>query len=533
MTLVFELVVRILSELWAAQYSIDDQVKTFLVCSLVSKQWSAAMKEVNSTHSFIPFSYNGGRLYSIKSLSSISHPMLCRTITFGINYVTVPALLLADKCTPSIEANRGVVSTLRKIFRGPNTPAHATHIYVDYVDDSQIHIPRFWVPPQITRLTIIYHYRRCGSRNFIEHNRFCSCRKPNTKPRVQHLTIMEAMPGIVKRLIDPIKKWRYLRSLTTDVEITVCPSISLNFIEEWDFPDQDIGLDFVNRCMFGERRNSGWSRWYYSPCSTKSTDHYIPMFEQVIPVGSVGYIDPLTRKFIILFNAIDPTSSVEPRIHEIASLLEGETTKLIVDPNYSPVLGWEYKRTLINTDALRAFMEQRSIYDILVGLGRSSATLYLTLGQAFARHLIGTHFDSWFRQHIQTILDVFREDHPYIRKGLDLVTTTVDSAQYAWLADLDVLLLKTHTQVYFRLNPLAANIHGSVWGEFLFPPRRNDFKFDSDSDASDWIIMDPWVHVSTKSHMYLASTVVMHNLKNCLESAAPREFRLLLSGTNW
>ncbi len=56
------------------------------------------------------------------------------------------------------------------------------------------------------------------------------------------------------------------------------------------------------------------------------------MLEQVIPVGSVGYIDPLSRKFIILFNAIDPASSTEPRIHGVASVLEGETTRLIMDP---------------------------------------------------------------------------------------------------------------------------------------------------------------------------------------------------------
>ncbi len=160
------------------------------------------------------------------------------------------------------------------------------------------------------------------------------------------------------------------------------------------------------------------------------------MLEQVIPVGSVGYIDPLSRKFIILFNAIDPASSTEPRIHGVASVLEGETTKLIMDPNYSPVLGWECKRTLLNTDALGALIDQRSyvclyllitlsldgprLYDIRVGCGGFPATLYLTLGQAVARHLIGTHFNGWFLDHKQTILDVFEGDHPYIRKGLDL-----------------------------------------------------------------------------------------------------------------
>ncbi len=43
------------------------------------------------------------------------------------------------------------------------------------------------------------------------------------------------------------------------------------------------------------------------------------MFEQVIPVGSVGYIDPMTRKFIILFNAIDPGFFDGP--HDLTSFL--------------------------------------------------------------------------------------------------------------------------------------------------------------------------------------------------------------------
>ncbi|KAK0432151.1 hypothetical protein EV421DRAFT_123531 [Armillaria borealis] len=488
MALVFELIFRILTELWASQYTIDEKVESFLTCSLVSKQWSAIIKEVNSMHSFIPFSYNGGQLYRVQSLSSVSHPMLCRTITFRIDYMITPELLYAaGECKPTIEANRGIVSTLRRIFHDPNPPVHATHIYVGYVDDTQIHIPRFWVPRQITRLTIIYHHRRCVSTGFrLRFPRFCDCRKPIIKPRVQHLTIMGATPVIVKRLIDPMKRWRCLYSLTTDVDIAVCSSIS--FIEKlYDFPDQDPGLDFVYHCMFGERRNSGWLRWYYGPHFGESPDNYIPILEQVIPVGSVGYIDPLSRKFIILFNAIDPTSSTEPRIHSVASVLKGETTKLIMDPNYSPVLGWECKRTLLNTDALGALVDQRSLYDICVGCGGFPATLYLTLGQAVARHLIGTHFDSWFLDHKQTILDVFEGDHPYIRKGLDLVTTAIDSAQYAWLARL---YEDASSYVYFRLNPLAANTPGSVWGDFT--PFKNGAEFHSYPD-----VIESWDHVST------------------------------------
>ncbi|KAK0432152.1 hypothetical protein EV421DRAFT_1850903 [Armillaria borealis] len=452
MALVFELIFRILTELWAGQYSIDE-------------------KEVNSMHSFIPFFCNEGQLYRVQSLSSISHPMLCRTITFRIDYMITPELSTAfrdELCEASIEANRGIVSTLRRIFRDPNPPVHATHIYVDYVDDTQIHIPRFWVPRQITRLTIIYHYRRGVSTDFrLRSPRFCSCGKPTIKPR--------PTPVIVKRLIDPMKRWRCLCSLTTDVDIPVCSSIS--FIKKlYDFPYQGIGLDFVYRCMFGERRYSPYLR-----DGESDADIYISTLEQVIPVGSVGYVDPLSRKFIILFNAIDPTSSTEPRIRDIASLLEYEATKLIMDPNHSYNLGWDCKRK----DTF--LVDWRSPYDIHVGHGSSYPTLHLTLGRALARHLIGTRFDNWFLEHKQTIFDVFEDGHPYIRKpeGLELVTTAVDSAQYAWLAhlagDLDEF-------IYFRINPLASNTPGSVWGEFF--PSLNEYFPDPD-------VMVSWDHVST------------------------------------
>ncbi len=144
----------------------------------------------------------------------------------------------------------------------------------------------------------------------------------------------------------------------------------------------------------------------------------------------MGYVDPLSRKFIILFNAINPTSSTEPRIRDIASLLEYEAVKLIVDPNYSPNLAWDCKHTLLANG--RAFVypflpmtlspDEYRPYDIHVGHGRSYPKLHLILGRALARNLIGTRFDNWFFEYKQTIFDVFEDGHPQIRnpEGLAL-----------------------------------------------------------------------------------------------------------------
>ncbi len=85
------------------------------------------------------------------------------------------------------------------------------------------------------------------------------------------------------------------------------------------------------------------------------------MFEQVIPLGSVGYINPLTRKFVVLFNAIDPASSPEPEIQRIPSLIASGVTKLVVNPKYSSSPGWEYEYKFSDiTLRLKAWTEGRT-----------------------------------------------------------------------------------------------------------------------------------------------------------------------------
>ncbi|KAK0240443.1 hypothetical protein EDD85DRAFT_488860 [Armillaria nabsnona] len=135
MPLPAELILLILSDLWAIQSSTDEHIETFTNCSLVSKQWSATMKDVNSTHSVIAFSYNARQLYTIPSMSAMSNPPLCRTITLRVDYMIMSQFLPKTKCGRSIVANKGIESILRKLFYGPNAPRNATHIYIDYLDD--------------------------------------------------------------------------------------------------------------------------------------------------------------------------------------------------------------------------------------------------------------------------------------------------------------------------------------------------------------------------------------------------------------
>ncbi|KAK0464245.1 uncharacterized protein EV420DRAFT_1637809 [Desarmillaria tabescens] len=502
-----ELVSLILTELWACPIYTEKRIDLFTTCNLVSRLWSAIMKEVTSTHLWIPFSYSKGHLYTVKPMHTISNAMLCRTITIWVEYMVMPQILYDTKCEPSIATNRAIESTLRRIFRGPNPPRDVTHIYVDFLDDPQVHIPHFWIPPQITHLTIIYHYRRWVAFNFrLDYPRPCACERLAIGKRVRHLTVMGATSVIVERLIAPLEEWKCLISLTTNIneaDISAASWISV-VCKKYDFPFLDVRRDdYARRAMFGE------SWWLHRPYCCLSSHFFL---KQVIPVGSVGYINPLTRKFVVLFNAIDPASSTDQRIQSIPSLLESGVTKLIVDPNYSSFPDWDCEPIASSDNGVYS----EAWDDVLFCLGLFSPTdgsvpvtcgtlesLCLAVGRGFSRELVGTHFDSWFLEHEQTILDVFGEDHPYIRRHLDLVTTAIDSAQYAWFARLYSKSGSHISQqrLYFRVNPQASLTPGNPWGNFV----------EKDADSLDNLIS--WSHISTVGQSPMTVQICCHSTK--------------------
>ncbi|KAK0464645.1 uncharacterized protein EV420DRAFT_1517370 [Desarmillaria tabescens] len=482
MALPVELIARILTEAWInLPASTEEHIKTFMNLSLVSKQWAAIMKEVNSMHSLIPFSYNGGQLYTIKSLSSISNPMLCHTLTFRVNYTVTPQRLVVTGCEPSIVVNQGIESFLRKLFCGSNTPRHGIHIFVDYFDDSRVHVPSFWIPPQITRLTIVYRYRSWIS-DWIEARRFrlCDCERSTVDhDQVEHLTILGATSELTRGLITPLNKWKCLSSLTIDSsvrDIGIPVSSRISVIRRSDgLRYETVEPNYACRVMFGDQYHRAY--WFYRSSIDIFDKRDIPMLEQVIPLGSVGYIDPLTRKFIVLFNAMDPGSLTDARLDSIPSLLESGVTKLIVNPNHSSGRVWDHKHPYLDVASLfGALNEGKSVYHIPVGLDRPEE-LYLTLGRACRKDLIGTHFETWLIHHKQKILDIFGDEHPYIRKRIDLVTTTIDSSQYAWFAHLG---FKSQRRRYMRIQTF-------YFRRFKVP------KYNHIDDLHDLI---SWSHVS-------------------------------------
>ncbi|PBK74712.1 hypothetical protein ARMSODRAFT_950741 [Armillaria solidipes] len=188
--------------------------------------------------------------------------------------------------------------------------------------------------------------------------------------------------------------------------------------------------------MFGDQYSRAY--WIHRSYIEDYTNREIPMLEQVIPLGSVGYIDPLTRKFIVFFNAIDPgESSTDARLGSIPSLLESGVTKLVVNPKHSPGPPWDREYASFDPRPFLTALNQMTskLYNIPVGLDRPEE-LFLTLGRACRTDLVGTHFETWLLNYKQKILDIFGDEHPYIRKRLDLVTTTINSSQYAWFAHL-------------------------------------------------------------------------------------------------
>ncbi|KAK0455754.1 uncharacterized protein EV420DRAFT_1553015 [Desarmillaria tabescens] len=279
MALPVELTARILTDTWASLTSTEEHVKTFATCSLISREWLDTIKEVYSMHSWTPLSYYEGRLYTIKSLSSISNPMLCRTLTFKVEFATMPQYVVVSGCEPAIEANRGVEILLRKLFCGPNLPRHATHIYINYLDDSRVHVPSFWIPPQITRLTILYHFRS-WTVHWLDQQvfRHCHCLRSIVDRKVHHLSVMGATAELTRQLITPVSEWKCLSLLTIDsdvpaIDIPVSSRICVIRKSE-DFRYEAVEFDFLRRVMFGNQYYRVY--WYYR--SSSGTSSYISAF---------------------------------------------------------------------------------------------------------------------------------------------------------------------------------------------------------------------------------------------------------------
>ncbi len=276
MALLVELITRILTDSWTDLTSTEEHIKTFRNLSLVSKQWATIIKEVNSMHSIIPLSYNGGQLYTIKSLSSISNPLLCRSLTFRVEYVVMPQRVMIIACEPSIAANTGIESIHRKLFYGPNTPRHGIHIFVDYLDDSQVHIPSFWIPPQITRLTILYRYHSwVFDRMPDRRSRYCDCERPTVDRQVDRLSITRGTPDLTRGLITLLNEWKCLSSLITDIDIDLPVSSGISVIKQNDpLQYETVEPDFARCVMFG----SEYSRAYWIHRSYIGVLSYLSVF---------------------------------------------------------------------------------------------------------------------------------------------------------------------------------------------------------------------------------------------------------------
>ncbi len=147
------------------------------------------------------------------------------------------------------------------------------------------------------------------------------------------------------------------------------------------------------------------------------------MFEQVIPLGSVGYIDPFSKKFVVLFNALDPATSTEPRIHHIPSILQTRGTKLVTPSAWGVLrkIGAWIKgiSCVFLCCKYLSVPERNGVYSIPLPFD-TEQVLYLWLGRAISRELVGNNLKIWLRTHQTAITDVFRDHHPYIQKHLAL-----------------------------------------------------------------------------------------------------------------
>ncbi|KAK0191512.1 hypothetical protein F5146DRAFT_1001316 [Armillaria mellea] len=174
---------------------------------------------------------------------------------------------------------------------------------------------------------------------------------------------------------------------------------------KYDFPIQDVYPDFARLAMFGEQFNwayyTVWVSQAFYQYVARDLHSYISTLEQDIPLGSVGYINPVNQEY-----SSSPGWEYEYKFSDTTLRLkawtEGSTfVYLHLHLHFSLVI-----------DEIR-------VYDIPVRVGDGWAMLYLTLGRTVSRKLQGDYLESWVLEHRQTISRVFGNDHPYARKHLD------------------------------------------------------------------------------------------------------------------
>ncbi|KAK0187804.1 hypothetical protein F5146DRAFT_729163 [Armillaria mellea] len=159
------------------------------------------------------------------------------------------------------------------------------------------------------------------------HPRRCQCEQSAIDRWVSHLSVIGSTPVIVERLIAPLDKWKCPISLTSNiknVDVSATSPVSV-VCKPHDFPLLDVQRDYGCRTMFGNDS----SQWLHPYHSFHGPHRDTLILKQAIPVGSVGYINPFTRNFVVLSNGIDPASSTDQRIKSIRSLLGGSATNLI------------------------------------------------------------------------------------------------------------------------------------------------------------------------------------------------------------
>ncbi|KAF8547149.1 hypothetical protein OG21DRAFT_959723 [Imleria badia] len=192
-----------------------------------------------------------------------------------------------------------------------------------------------------------------------------------------------------------------------------------------------------------------------------------------VELGAVGYLSKPKGEFITLFNAIDPLQSCDERLRHLPSMYG--YGKFEVQKQE------EGKRSVAQRglDAISVFLTfktrgdrshpERIARQYAFPLVQGKPTAHLCVEKTVHRYMEPLEAPmTWFKQHVDLILEVYAPRHAIRREDLILVVGTLDAPDWA------VFVSDDHVDGRAQFNVFSGREKGEPWGMYTMEPAINN-----------------------------------------------------------
>ncbi|KAF8415820.1 hypothetical protein L210DRAFT_2608514 [Boletus edulis BED1] len=192
-----------------------------------------------------------------------------------------------------------------------------------------------------------------------------------------------------------------------------------------------------------------------------------------VELGAVGYLSKSKGEFITLFNAINPLQSTDERLRQLPSMYgygkfevqkREEGKRSVAQRGLDAISGFLTFKTRGDRSHPERIARQ---YAFPLVQGKPSA--HLCVEKTVHRYM--DHLEvpmTWFKQHVELILEVCAPRHAILREDLILVVGTLDATDWAVFVSTD------HVDTRAQFNVFANREKGEPWGMYTVEPEVKD-----------------------------------------------------------